>query len=68
MGFMVHKVALDQGFLRVLRFPLPIIIPPMLHSDPTPEVSYRIGQLAVTTPTLAGVRYGLELNSLPSLA
>jgi hypothetical protein len=28
MGFVVDKVALGAGFLQVLRFPLPILIPP----------------------------------------
>jgi hypothetical protein len=28
VGFMVDKVALGVGFLRVLRFPLTILIPP----------------------------------------
>jgi hypothetical protein len=34
VGFVVDKVAMGQVFLRVLRFPPVIIIPPILHIHP----------------------------------
>jgi hypothetical protein len=44
------------GFLRVLRFPLPILIPPaVLHTDPSSGAG-AVGQL------VAGVPSGLSLN------
>jgi hypothetical protein len=35
VGFVADKVALGQAFLIALRFALPIIIPPMLHTRPS---------------------------------
>jgi hypothetical protein len=38
VGFVVDKVALGQVFLRVLRFPLPIFIPPISPQSPSPII------------------------------
>jgi hypothetical protein len=38
VGFVVDKVALVQGFSRVLRFPLPIFIPPISPQSPSPII------------------------------
>jgi hypothetical protein len=38
MGFVVDKVALGVGFLRVLRFPLPIFIPPISPQSLSPII------------------------------
>jgi hypothetical protein len=39
VGFVVGKVALGQvGFLRVLRFPMPIFIPPISPQSPSPII------------------------------
>jgi hypothetical protein len=39
VGFVVDKVALGAGFLRVLlRFPLPIFIPPISPQSPSPII------------------------------
>jgi len=32
MGFVIDKLALGRGFLRVIRFSLVIVIPPILHT------------------------------------
>jgi hypothetical protein len=48
VGFVVDKVALDQVFLRVLRFSPVNIIPPLLHIHLSPphEVCYSSDQAA----------------------
>jgi hypothetical protein len=38
VGFVVDKVALVAGFLRVLRFHLPIFIPPIHPQSPSPII------------------------------
>jgi hypothetical protein len=38
VGFAVDKVALGAGFLRVFRFPLPILIPPISPQSPSPII------------------------------
>jgi hypothetical protein len=35
VGFVMDEVALGAGFLRVLRFPLPIFIPPIAPQSPS---------------------------------
>jgi hypothetical protein len=58
VGFVVDSVALGQVSLRVLRFPLPILIPPTApHSSSSGAGT--IGQLVADVPS------GLSLNSHP---
>jgi hypothetical protein len=38
VGFVVDKVALGQVYLRVLRYPLPIFIPPIAPQSPSPII------------------------------
>jgi hypothetical protein len=52
VGFVVDKVALGAGFLRVLRFPLPIFIPPIAPQSPPPIIWgwYSGPEVAAPTP------------------
>jgi hypothetical protein len=51
VDFLVDKMALGPGFLRVLRFLLPILIPAMLHTH-QPSVSGTVGHSVADVPSV----------------
>jgi hypothetical protein len=59
VGFVVDKVAVGGGFLRVLRSPLPIFIPPI-----APQSASSIIRGWYNRPVVAAVPSGLSLTPL----
>jgi hypothetical protein len=62
VGFVVDKVALEQGFLRVLQFSSVSIIPPLfdIHLSPSHEVCDALTEQHNITPSV--LCYGLHLR------
>jgi hypothetical protein len=59
VGFVVDKVALGQVFFRVLRFPLPIFIPPIAPQSPSSIICG-----CYNRPIVVAVPSGLSLSPL----
>jgi hypothetical protein len=51
VGFVVNKVGTEAGFLRVLRFPLPILIPQTAPHSSSSIGAGTTGQLVADVPS-----------------